>query len=67
MDWLLVIGGFALTIWSAGVKLIPEAFTIDIKWLPLVLFGVFLILIGACSIEEKLKDKKYDIDGKLIK
>lgn len=58
MDWLFVIGGLALTIWSAGAKLIPEAFTIDIKWLPLVLFGVFLVLVGACSINERTKDKK---------
>lgn len=66
MDWLLVIGGIALTVWSAGAKLIPDAFTIDIKWLPLVLFGVFLVLIGASSIDEKTKPKKHDITGKQI-
>lgn len=66
MDWLLVIGGFVLTGWSAGAKLIPDAFTIDIKWLPLVLFGIFLVLIGASGIEAKSKDKKYDINGKRI-
>lgn len=66
MDWIFVIGGLALTVWSAGAKLIPEAFTIDIRWLPLVLFGVFIVVIGACNIEEKSKPKKYDIDGKRI-